>query len=171
MEFGPRALGARSILADPRDPAMRERLNAAVKLREAFRPFAPAVPLERAAEWFELEGESPYMLLTAPVRPEKRGLIPAVTHADGSARVQTVRREDHPEFHALLEAFGRATGCPVLVNTSFNQRGEPMVRSPLEAYACFRRSGLDALILGEFLLLKEKQADDGDRWIESFEDD
>ena len=189
MEFGPRALGSRSILADPRSPSMRETLNRKVKLREAFRPFAPSVPRERAAEWFGLDGESPYMLLTAEVRPERRraavgaaddaegaaadagGLgwadpgggesarseIPAVTHVDGSARVQTVDRETHPRFHALLEAFGERTGCPVLVNTSFNVRGEPIVCTPADAFRCFLGTDIDCLAIGDCFLRKEEQ--------------
>jgi carbamoyltransferase len=177
MEFGPRALGNRSILADPRAPDMQQRLNLAIKFREGFRPFAPSVPVERAAEWFELEVESPYMLLVAEVKRSRRrpltaeqagrrGLaqrdvvrseIPAVTHVDGSARVQTVHRDDNPRYHALLERFHQRTGCPVLVNTSFNVRGEPIVESPLDAWRCFMRTGLDVLVLGNFLLRKDEQ--------------
>jgi carbamoyltransferase len=177
MEFGPRALGNRSILADPRAPDMQRRLNLAIKFREGFRPFAPSVPVERAADWFELAGESPYMLLVAEVKRSRRraltaeeagrrGLarrdvirseIPAVTHVDGSARVQTVHRDDNPRFHALLERFHQRTGCPVLVNTSFNVRGEPMVESPLDAWRCFMRTGMDALVLGNHLLRKAEQ--------------
>jgi carbamoyltransferase len=175
MEFGPRALGARSILGDPRDPTMQRRMNVAIKFREGFRPFAPSVLAERAAEWFELAAESPYMLLTAPVRAahrlpddgvERRGLdrlgaprsaIPAVTHVDHSARVQTVGDEAQPLFRALLEAFAARTGCPVLVNTSFNVRGEPVVCTPADAYRCFMRTGLDHLVLGPFLLDKAAQ--------------
>ncbi|HUJ27349.1 MAG TPA: carbamoyltransferase [Myxococcales bacterium] len=164
MEFGPRALGCRSILGDPRPAGMQKRMNLKIKFRESFRPFAPAVPDERAGEWFDLGVESPYMLLTAQVRGERQGQIPAVTHVDGSARVQTVRREDHPLFHALLTRFGDITGCPVLVNTSFNVRGEPIVESPADAYRCFMRTGIDALAMGGHLLLKPEQppwADDG----------
>jgi carbamoyltransferase len=175
MEFGPRALGARSILGDPRDPTMQRRMNVAIKFREGFRPFAPSVLAERAADWFELDAESPYMLLTAPVRAarrlpddgvERRGLdrlgaprseIPAVTHVDHSARVQTVGDEAEPLFRALLEAFAARTGCPVLVNTSFNVRGEPVVCTPADAYRCFMRTGLDHLVLGPFLLDKAAQ--------------
>ncbi|MBI2361892.1 MAG: carbamoyltransferase [Elusimicrobia bacterium] len=153
LEFGPRALGGRSILADPREPGMRSRLNLKTKRRESFRPFAPAVLRERAGEYFELDGASPYMLLTARVK----GGLPAVTHVDGSARVQTVAREDNAPFHALLEAFERLTGCAVLVNTSFNVRGEPVVTSPGQAYACFMRTDMDYLAIGPFLLDKKLQ--------------
>ncbi|MBI4865907.1 MAG: hypothetical protein HY816_03050 [Candidatus Wallbacteria bacterium] len=156
MEFGPRALGNRSILADPRPAGMREKLNAKIKFREGFRPFAPAVPLEEAPRWFGDTPESPYMLLTAQV---SAGLvpIPAVTHVDGSARLQTVRQTANPLFHALLQEFGRRTGVPILVNTSFNVRGEPIVCTPLDAWRCFMSSGLDDLVLGDRLLRKEDQ--------------
>ncbi|MFF7231741.1 carbamoyltransferase N-terminal domain-containing protein [Streptomyces sioyaensis] len=177
MEFGPRALGNRSILADPRDPAMQSTLNLKTKFRESFRPFAPAVLAEDAKDWFDLPQESPYMLLTAQVAAAQRrecgaaadgatGLdllrvprstIPAVTHVDGSARVQTVSAERHPRFHALLTAFRDRTGCPVLVNTSFNVRGEPIVHDAEEAYACFMRTRIDLLVLGDFLLDKRDQ--------------
>jgi carbamoyltransferase len=177
MEFGPRALGARSILGDPRSPRMQSQMNLKIKYRESFRPFAPSVTRERVADFFELDCDSPYMLLVAPVRRELRremtaeeerlfGIeklnvprsdIPAVTHVDYSARVQTVRREDNPLYHELLSAFGRLTGCPVLVNTSFNVRGEPIVCTPAEAYACFMRTEMDALVVGEYVLLKEEQ--------------
>ncbi|SOE10594.1 carbamoyltransferase [Streptomyces sp. 2323.1] len=177
MEFGPRALGNRSILADPRDPAMQSTLNLKTKFRESFRPFAPAVLAEDAKDWFYLPQESPYMLLTAQVAAAQRrecgaaadgatGLdllrvprstIPAVTHVDGSARVQTVSAERHPRFHALLTAFRDRTGCPVLVNTSFNVRGEPIVHDAEEAYACFMRTRIDLLVLGDFLLDKRDQ--------------
>jgi len=150
-EFGPRALGARSILADPRDAAMRERLNARIKRRESFRPFAPAVPVEMAPAWFEHALPSPAMLHVLPVRSDKRSLIPAVTHVDGSARVQTVDREEHPRFWALLHAFGRRTGVPVLLNTSFNEQ-EPIVCTPEEAIACFQRTDMDVLVLETTLI-------------------
>lgn len=154
LEWGPRALGHRSILADPRDQGMRERVNSKVKRRESFRPFAPAVPWEDADRWFEHPHESPYMALALPVRPERRAEIPSVVHADGTARVQTVRREIDPLFHALLRAFGRRTGVPALLNTSFNGRREPIVCTPEDAWACHRRCGLDALAIGPFLAEK-----------------
>lgn len=147
MEFGPRALGARSILADPRRADMRDHINALVKKREAFRPFAPAVTAERAAEFFALDADSPFMLFTADVR--NPAALPAITHVDGSARVQTVDRTVDPRFHGLLTAFGRRSGWPILLNTSFNMRGEPIVSSPADALACFVRSRLDALVLGD----------------------
>jgi len=155
-EFGPRALGNRSILADPRDPAMKDRVNARVKHRQAFRPFAPAVPAERAAEFFEGKCESPFMLLAFRVRPEARARIPAVVHVDGTARVQTVRREHNPRFHALLEAFGRLTGVPLLLNTSFNIRGEPIVEHPIDAVECFLATDLDALVLHDHVVTRSR---------------
>lgn len=157
MEFGPRALGNRSILADPRRPEVQDLINSRVKFRESFRPFAPAIMEEHVAEYFELDRPSPYMLLVASVRPDKRSLIPAVTHVDGSARIQTVNRSDNPRFHRLLEEFQRQTGCSLLLNTSFNVRGEPIVESPQQAYQCFMRTGLDFLVLENFLLAKEDQ--------------
>jgi len=177
MEFGPRSLGARSILGDPRSPGMQKMLNLKVKYRESFRPFAPAVLREDVANWFELEHDSPYMLLVAGVRPERRrsmtpeeeklfGIdklnvprsdIPAVTHVDYSARVQTVHRETNPQFHALLEAFKQRTGCPVLVNTSFNVRGEPIVCTPEDAFRCFMGSEIETLVIGNCVLQKEQQ--------------
>jgi carbamoyltransferase len=150
MEFGPRALGNRSILADPRDPAMRERINALVKKREAFRPFAPAVLADRAADHFELDHAAPFMAETCRVR--SRLDLPAVTHVDGSARVQTVEAASNPRFARLIEAFASRTGCPILLNTSFNLRGEPIVCTPVDALACFLRSGLDCLVLEDVLL-------------------
>jgi carbamoyltransferase len=177
MEFGPRALGGRSILADPRDPTMQSRLNLAIKFRESFRPFAPAVLAERVGEWLELDRPSPYMLLVARLAESRRrpppeasdglaGLerlrvarsdIPAVTHVDSSARVQTVHADTNPRFHALLRQFERVTDCPVLVNTSFNVRGEPIVESPADAWRCFMRTHMDALVVEQCLLLKEDQ--------------
>ncbi len=150
MEFGPRALGARSILGDPRDARMRERINRLVKRREAFRPFAPSVLQERAAEFFEIDHPSPFMLETAMVR--KRAALPAITHADRSARPQTVDAATLPRFAALLRAFARRTGCPVLLNTSFNVRGEPIVCSPADALRCMVNAGLDVLVLEDFLI-------------------
>jgi len=177
MEFGPRALGNRSILGDPRSPKMQALMNLKIKFREGFRPFAPSVLRERVADYFELQEDSPYMLLVAPVKrerripmsPEERGLwgidklnvprsdIPAVTHIDYSARIQTVSREDNPLYHDLLRAFEALTGCPVLVNTSFNVRGEPIVCTPGDAYRCFMRTHLDYLAMGSFLLDKKQQ--------------
>jgi len=173
-EFGPRALGNRSILADPRDPDMQRRLNLAIKFRESFRPFAPAVLASHAGEFFDLAAESPYMLLVAPAIDggpplgdsrhvgiarlrDVRGPIPAVTHVDGSARVQTVDAVRAPRFHAILDAFARRTGCPVLVNTSFNIRGEPIVHDPADAYRCFMFTDMDVLVLGNRLLRKAAQ--------------
>lgn len=178
MEFGPRSLGSRSILGDPRRADMQSTMNLKVKFRESFRPFAPAVMAERAPEHFELEGESPYMLLTAPVKAErqlpmdwstfdsgdmipilhqKRSDIPAVTHVDYSARVQTVDAERNSDFFRLLSAFDQLTGCPILVNTSFNVRGEPIVCTPQDAYRCFMRTEIDLLVLEDCLLWKSEQ--------------
>lgn len=174
-EFGPRALGNRSILADPRAADMQRRLNVAIKFRESFRPFAPAVLADRTPEFFNLDAASPYMLLVAgvcdaadslPSMPRATGLarlrdvrgpIPAVTHVDGSARVQTVDPVRAPRFHAILEAFARLTGCPVLANTSFNIRGEPIVHDPADAYRCFMFTDMDVLVLGNRLLRKAAQ--------------
>mgnify|MGYP000962569831 CR=1 FL=1 len=184
MEWGPRALGNRSILADPRDPEMQRRLNLKIKFREGFRPFAPAVMAGKAAEWFSPGCPSPYMLFTAQVRPERRrddatrGLaghpwreqlyvarseITAVTHVDGSARLQTVHEETNPLFHRLLQAFESRTGCPVLVNTSFNVRGEPIVCSPDDAYRCFLNTGIDILVMGDRVFLREDQPEEARR--------
>jgi carbamoyltransferase len=193
MEFGPRALGARSILGDPRDPDMQRRMNLKIKQRESFRPFAPAVLAEHARDWFELAGESPYMLFTAPVADERRltpaptgaadaddrlgsinevrSGIPAVTHVDFSARVQTVSRDTaNPGFRRLLEAFHARTGCPVLVNTSFNVRGEPIVCTPQDAYRCFMNTDMDLLVLEDRLLFKSEQPDTGE-WRTRYEPD
>ena len=157
MEFGPRALGARSILADPRSPTMRTVLNDKVKHRESFRPFAPSVLREDASDWFELEGESPYMLLVADVVKPHRLEIPAVTHVDDSARIHTVDRATNPRYHGLLEAFKARTGCPVLVNTSFNVRGEPIVCTPQDAFRCFMGTDIDVLVAGDCYLEKRAQ--------------
>jgi carbamoyltransferase len=177
MEFGPRALGNRSIIADARSPTMQSALNLKIKYRESFRPFAPAVLREDLSDWFELDVESPYMLLVADVVQRRRramtaeqqalfGIdklnvprseIPAVTHVDYSARIQTVHAETNPRFHALLSAFKRNTGCPVLVNTSFNVRGEPIVRTPEEAFRCFMGTELDVLVVGNLYLHKRDQ--------------
>jgi carbamoyltransferase len=155
MEFGPRALGARSVLASPTDPAMRDRLNA-LKDREDFRPVAPCVTEEAAPEWFALAGESPFMLFIADALPHRAARIPAAVHVDGTARVQTVRRDQHPMLHALLEAFAARTGVPVLINTSFNTRGEPIVCTPRDAVECFWTSPLDALVIGSCLVEKPR---------------
>ncbi len=177
MEFGPRALGARSILGDPRSPTMQKTLNLRIKYRESFRPFAPAVLREDVADWFELDCDSPYMLLVADVVPGRRramtpqeqalfGIdklnvprseIPAVTHVDYSARVQTVHRETNPRFHELIARFKAATGCPVLVNTSFNVRGEPIVCTPEDAFRCFMGSDIETLAIGDCVLSKDEQ--------------
>ena len=151
MEFGPRALGHRSILASPARSEMKDRVNA-IKRRESFRPFAPIVPAERAAEFFELEGESPFMLFALRVRENARERLGAISHVDGSARVQTLRREANPLLYALLEAVGERSGAPVLLNTSFNLDDEPVVCSPADAVRTFCRSALDALVIGPFLV-------------------
>jgi carbamoyltransferase len=150
-EWGPRALGQRSILADPRRAAMKDVLNLKVKRREGFRPFAPSVLEERTADWFEIARPDPFMLKVYPIRPHKRPLVPAVTHVDGSGRVQTVSRRANPLYHALIAAFERRTGVPLLLNTSFNDN-EPIVNTPAEAVACFLRSGLDGLALGRIVV-------------------
>jgi carbamoyltransferase len=177
MEFGPRALGARSVLGDPRSPSMQKTLNLRVKYRESFRPFAPAVLREDVADWFELDADSPYMLLVAGVRPERRramtederalfGIdklnisrseIPAVTHIDYSARIQTVHADTNPRFHQLIQRFKQQTGCPVLVNTSFNVRGEPIVCTPDDAFRCFMGNEIEFLVVGNCVLRKEEQ--------------
>lgn len=177
MEFGPRALGARSILGDPRDPEMQRRINRKIKFRESFRPFAPTVLEERVDDYFDLDRPSPYMLLVAPVAEEHRldpeegenlaggfdrldrvrSDIPAVTHVDCSSRIQTVCRDDHRRYYDLIKEFEGLTGCGVVVNTSFNVRGEPIVCTPVDAYRCFMRTHMDVLALGDYLLLKENQ--------------
>lgn len=158
MEFGPRALGSRSILADPTRPEMKDLLNKYVKYREEFRPFAPSVLADRAAEYFEGCTDSPFMLFVHKVRPEQRAAIPAVTHIDGTARVQTVTREASPRYYAMIEAFGRRTGVPVVLNTSFNVMGEPIVHTPEDALRCFASTGMDALVIGDYVVLKQPQA-------------
>lgn len=159
MEFGPRALGDRSILADPRDAGMKAKINAKVKFREAFRPFAPVVVREEADAWFELGGrEAPYMLLVPPVVAERRERIPAVTHIDGTGRVQTIERDQNPLYYDLVRAFEQRTGVPILLNTSFNVKGEPIVETPRDAVACFLGSGIDALVLGPYLVEKPEGA-------------
>jgi carbamoyltransferase len=178
MEFGPRALGARSILGDPRSPTMQKMLNLKVKYRESFRPFAPSVLREHVAEWFDLDTDSPYMLLVADVKAGRcrkmsaeeeklfgidrlnipRSDIPAVTHVDYSARVQTVHKETNPRYHALIEKFATVTGCPMLVNTSFNVRGEPIVCTPEDAFACFMGTKIEFLAVGNCILRKAEQS-------------
>jgi carbamoyltransferase len=155
MEFGPRALGNRSILADAREPAMKDRVNECIKFREGWRPFAPSCLAERAAEYFQPAHPSPFMILTFDVRPEKRNVIPAVTHADNSARVQTVRRAVNPRYWELISEFDRLTGVPVIMNTSFNLRGEPIVCSPKDAVRTFYSSGMDFLVMGEHVIPKD----------------
>jgi carbamoyltransferase len=154
MEFGPRALGSRSIIADPRNPEMNAKVNNAVKFREWWRPFAPSFKKEAASEYLESAYDSPFMILTAQVRPEKRGVIPAVTHVDGSARPQTVEKEINPLYYRLIDEFGKRTGVPVIMNTSFNLRGEAIVHTPTDAIRTFFSSGMDALVLGSFLVEK-----------------
>ncbi|MGB9690568.1 MAG: carbamoyltransferase [Candidatus Sumerlaeaceae bacterium] len=158
MEFGPRALGSRSILADARDPKMKDTLNMKIKFREGFRPFAPSVLHERAPDFFEMNRlrKSPFMLFVANVRPEKR-VIPSVTHVDGSARLQTVERHLNPLYYDLIAEFERQTGVPVIINTSFNVRGEPIVCTPADAYRCFMRTNMDFLVVGPFLMDKREQ--------------
>ena len=160
MEFGPRSLGARSILADPRNPENYSRVNLKIKFRESFRPFAPTILFERLEEYFEFDRPSPYMLFVAQVRPERR-TIPAVTHVDGSARLQTITRSDHPLTYDLISEFEKLTGCPVVINTSFNVRGEPIVCTPLDAIKCFLRTDMDYLILGSYVLDKRKIKESG----------
>nr|WP_249209179.1 carbamoyltransferase [Magnetospirillum sulfuroxidans] len=177
MEFGPRALGGRSILGDPRSPSMQKMLNLKVKYRESFRPFAPSVLREDVAEWFEIDGDSPYMLLVAPVAEQHRramteeenalfgidklnvprSTLPAITHVDYSARIQTVHADTNPRYHALISAFKGKTGCPVVVNTSFNVRGEPIVCTPEDAFRCFMGSEIEVLTVGNCFLKKEDQ--------------
>ena len=154
MEFGPRALGSRSIIADPRDPEMNAKVNNAVKFREWWRPFAPSFKKEAAPEYLESAHDSPFMILTAQVRPEKRAVIPAVTHVDGSARPQTVEKDVNPLYYRLIDEFGKRTGVPVIMNTSFNLRGEAIVHTPTDAIRTFFSSGMDALVLGSFLVEK-----------------
>ncbi len=176
LEFGPRALGARSIIGDARNPEMQSRMNLKIKFRESFRPFAPTVLKEKVSEWFDLDRESPYMLLVAPVRIDKRvdskeheefqgfdklkvsrSFIPAVTHVDYSARIQTIKREDNSLYYDMINAFFKKTGCPVIINTSFNVRGEPLVCTPEDAFRCFMRTEMDYLVIGSFLLDKKEQ--------------
>jgi len=196
MEFGPRALGARSIIGDARSAAMQSTMNIKTKFRESFRPFAPSVLQERVGDYFDVRANqpSPYMLLVAPVRAERRiapvvggefkGIdtvravrseIPAVTHVDFSARVQTVDAARNPRYYALLKAFEAKTGCPVIINTSFNVRGEPIVCTPEEAYRCFMATNMDVLVVGDFLLRKDDQPQavthDVDAYLAQFDPD
>jgi carbamoyltransferase len=154
-EFGPRALGNRSILCDPRRPGMKDFLNLRVKHREAFRPFAPAVLEDRASEWFEMDGPSSYMLRVLPVRSERRDLVPAITHVDGTARVQTVASDQNPGFWAIIEVFSRLTGIPMVLNTSLNLAGFPIVESPEDAVRCFAATDIDVLVIGPYLVSKD----------------
>ncbi len=191
MEFGPRALGARSILGDARAPEMQKRMNLKIKFRESFRPFAPSVLAEQVSEWFDIDRESPYMLLVAEVAKKQqipmtaeqeklfgieklnvpRSTIPAATHVDYSARIQTVHRETNPRYYDLIDAFFKQTGCPVVVNTSFNVRGEPIVCTPEDAYRCFMRSDIDVLVVDQWVFLKEDQpvVEDDKKWMQEFE--
>jgi carbamoyltransferase len=191
MEFGPRALGGRSIIGDPRSEKMQSVMNLKIKYRESFRPFAPAVLAEDVDEYFELDRPSPYMLIVAPVHESlripmtaeqqqlfgvqklhvKRSQIPAITHVDYSARVQTVHEKSNPRFHALLQQFKVRTGCAVLVNTSFNVRGEPIVCTPEDAYRCFMRTEMDYLVVENYLMAKTKQPEwkKDESWMAEFE--
>jgi len=177
MEFGPRALGGRSIIADPRSAEMQKQLNLKVKYRESFRPFAPSILVEDLNKWFEMDNESPYMLVVADLIKDKRkemspkeealfgidklniprSLVPAITHVDYSARVQTVNKKTNPQYHDLISRFKEITDCPILVNTSFNVRGEPIVCTPTDAFKCFMGTGLDILVIGDFILYKDQQ--------------
>ncbi len=191
MEFGPRALGGRSIIGDPRSPKMQSTMNLKIKYRESFRPFAPAVKAESVSEWFDIDRCSPYMLLVAPVRDDKRipmtdeqtqlfgvdklniprSQIPAITHVDYSARIQTIHERTNPRFYRLIDEFEKITGCPVLINTSFNVRGEPIVASPEDAYRCFMRTEMDYLIMENIILDKQDQPalPRDDSWMQEFE--
>ncbi len=175
MEYGPRALGCRSILADPRDPKMQSHLNNKIKFRESFRPFAPAILEENTADYFDLPGPSPYMLFTAKVnkkhlaknfQKQENGLaklktirsdIPAVTHVDNSARLQTVNKKQNPYFYKIIREFKQLTGCPIIINTSFNVREEPIVCTPQDAYNCFNKTGIDILVLESFIIEKKNE--------------
>ena len=191
MEYGPRALGARSILGDPRKAETQVLMNLKIKYRESFRPFAPSVRAERVADYFELGCESPYMLMVAPVREElripmtseeqalfgieklnvARSTLPSVTHVDYSARIQTVHEETNPRYHRLLAEFEALTGCAVIVNTSFNVRGEPIVCTPEDAYRCFMRTEMDYLVLENHIVAKTEQpaGERDDSWKKEFE--
>jgi carbamoyltransferase len=190
MEFGPRALGARSIIGDPRNEKMQSIMNLKIKYRESFRPFAPSILADKVSDVFEHEATSPYMLMVAPIVKErrvaltkteealfgidrlncKRSDMPAITHVDYSARIQTVHEETNPAYHQLLSYFNELTGCPVLVNTSFNVRGEPIVCTPDDAYRCFMRTEMDYLVIDNYILEKTQQPnfDDDSKWKEEF---
>ena len=191
MEFGPRALGSRSILGDARSPEMQSTMNLKIKFRESFRPFAPSILREDVDEFFEMRPneDSPYMLLVAPVKQDKRleidqaatgldklhqkrSVVPAITHVDCSARVQTVDSERHPRFSGILTAFKEKTGCPMLINTSFNVRGEPIVNTPEDAYRCFLGTNMDVLVVDNFVLKKTEQPNaqviDRDAYLKQF---
>ena len=191
MEFGPRSLGARSIIGDPRSERMQSTMNRKIKFRESFRPFAPSVLAEDVSKYFQLDSPSPYMLIVAPIQPDirtpmtgeqqllfgidklniRRSEIPAVTHVDYSARVQTVHQDTNPRFHNLLTAFRQQTGCSVLVNTSFNVRGEPIVGTPEDAYQCFMRTEMDYLVIENYIMAKSEQPvwDNDESWKREFE--
>jgi carbamoyltransferase len=156
FEWGPRALGNRSIVCDPRQASMKDHLNSRIKHRESFRPFAPSVLEERASEWFEYAEASPFMLMTCQVRQNKQALVPAITHVDGTARQQTVSRHTNPKYWALIHAFEQKTGVPIVLNTSFNEN-EPVVNTPGEAVSCFLRNDMDVLALGPYLVVKRPQ--------------
>ena len=180
MEFGPRALGSRSILADPRSPNMQKQLNMKVKYRESFRPFAPSILRENVNEWFEFTDDSPYMMKVAKVKNEKRNKIrlsdknlfgidklnvvrskvPAITHVDYSARIQTVHLETNPKYYKLIKKFKKLSDCPILINTSFNVRGEPIVCTPKDAFKCFMGTDLDVLVIENYILYKDEQDKD-----------
>jgi carbamoyltransferase len=191
MEFGPRALGGRSILGDPRSSKMQSVMNLKIKYRESFRPFAPSVLSEKVYDWFEMDAPSPYMLIVALVKESicfdtsdeskdmfgidrlnlVRSEIPAVTHVDYSARIQTVHKETNPRYHALISAFYELTGCPIVVNTSFNVRGEPIVCTPEDAYRCFMRTEMDCLVIENYLMNKDDQPtiENDDSWQDEFD--
>ena len=190
MEFGPRSLGNRSIMGDPRNPLMQTKMNLKIKYRESFRPFAPSILNEKTREWFKIETESPYMLLVSeihtdkkiPIKKEEKKLfgieklklpksnIPAVTHVDYTARIQTVHKETNFKYYSLIKNFFDKTNCPVIINTSFNVRGEPIVCSPEDSYRCFMRTEMDVLVIGEYLLYKDDQPnyEDRENWKEEF---
>ena len=191
MEFGPRALGARSIIGDARSPRMQELMNLKIKFRESFRPFAPSVIKEKTSKYFDINAESPYMLLVAPVKKEirkdmseeeerlfginklnvVRSTIPAVTHVDYSARLQTVSKEENPLYYSLISKLDDKHGCAVIINTSFNVRGEPIVCTPEDAYLCFMRTNMDYLVMGNYIIEKKEQKplDKDVNWLKEFE--